>query len=290
MGATLDCNELVGGNIWTFALNILKTYENDNGSTLMMEDVIVALANCVKRGDIFERTCKEVGLTRFIDVLHWEQESATGAAKTNAICRILYEWVYANPTHVLDIVQRCHAPFMSVLMFDNWPAITKEYVLGMCHMITTDNDEGVLFLITRLYLGAIARYLGRTETVRHKDSVVKLALETVCNIYLVCVIKRVDRDLAFRLCSNDDLLTSLCALVQEHIPLRQMWAMRTIGHMMTLAKRFGFFHDVSHHCEEHGMWDKVNELYNYSPDEEMTGVAKSLLVFQDKTMDYEDRY
>lgn len=60
MRATLDWNEMVGDELWAFVVHVLKTAVNDHMDTVMMEDVTVSLANVVKKGDIFPRTCKEV--------------------------------------------------------------------------------------------------------------------------------------------------------------------------------------------------------------------------------------
>jgi hypothetical protein len=59
--ATLDWNEMVGNELWALVVHVLKTAVNDHQDTVMIEDVTVSLANVVKKGDIFPRTCKEVG-------------------------------------------------------------------------------------------------------------------------------------------------------------------------------------------------------------------------------------
>lgn len=255
----------------------------------MIEDAVVALSHCVKRGNIFERTCKDVGLTRFIDLLHWEGRSS---AYTNAVVRVIYEWVLANPAQSLDVLQRCHSVFLVILTdVENWPVVTKERVLNICYMITTDADDGIYFLVSRGYLDAIVQYIERSESVRHKDSIVIEVVKTICNIVLGCLTKSyATQDMVSRICDVPHLVESLCTLVIEPIPLRQLWAMRTIAHLLSMTKHFGFSHVITNEAEEQGMWDTVADLYNTSPDEEMIDMAQSLLEFQDKTRDYDDRF
>jgi hypothetical protein len=61
---TLDWTEMVGNELWTLVVHVFKTAVNDQEETLMIEDVAVALSNCIERGDIFARTCKEVRKTQ----------------------------------------------------------------------------------------------------------------------------------------------------------------------------------------------------------------------------------
>jgi hypothetical protein len=221
-------------------------------------------------------------LTRFIDLLHWEDRTRSC---TEALTRILYEWVYANPKQSFDIIQRCHAVFWNILAFDNWGVDTKKYVLGICYMMTTDADDGVFFVIDQGYLSAIARYLERTETVRHDNTLIELAIKTFYNLLLCCLTKGyATREMITRICSVKNLMESLCTLVLEPIQLRQEWAMRTLGHLFLMTKHFGMSQRLAEEAEEYGLWEQVNKIYNESPEEEMTRLAESLLAVQDKNM------
>ena len=51
-----------------------------------------------------------------------------------------------------------------------------------------------------------------------------------------------------------------------------------------MTKHFGMSQRLAEEAEEYGLWDKVTQIYNESPEEEMTRLAESLLAVQDKTV------
>jgi hypothetical protein len=277
-----DWNELVGDDLWAFARNILKEAGVD---PVLTYDCVAALTATIRRGNgaLFERTFADVGLSRFIDMIH-EERALVGTVA--GVCRILDRFVYHNEDRALEVLQRGHAMFIRILTEPSWALETKQFVMEVCHTTTVKwPAEGAHFLGTKGYFKAAVAHLDKQPS-SSKSEIVDIALELITNViehYRRTENKTTSMDVFRHIYhENPSLVQSICEFIKDHHPARQLWSLRILGHLLEWSTHLGQFETIYEQTDEDCVWEYIERLYNESPDQEMQELTEDLMKLRDR--------
>jgi hypothetical protein len=276
INAPLDWTEFIGDLLWSFARGVLK----ESNDPVMVNDALIALCGCMGRKDIFERTCKDVGMTRLFELFH-----RVDSISIKQLCHIFAHWLARyDDTVSLSVLQRGHTKFLDILKDDSYGASSKIHVLHICQIITCVDESGVPFMITQGYLEQVVRYLERRESLRHMNELIDISLETLNNMIDICAQKRAPSEI-FHCVYSAKLVQTIGTHVHIHYPNRQRFALSTLGGLLHWAKRFNMQNNIRGTMEEEGLWEKIYTIYTETPEDDLQKLTEWLLEMKGSDMD-----